>query len=68
MSRTNEQPMVSPAAVRQYRGQTIERVDTVPVGRRGRYVWSGREFAQLNHAKTAINDHYREQVARETRS
>lgn len=51
----------APAAAHQYRGQTIERDDTVPVGRRGRYTWGGRHFAQLNHAKTAINDHYHQQ-------
>lgn len=57
MSRTNEQPMISPAAVRQYRGQAIERDDAVPVGRRGRYTWGGRPFAQLRLAKQAIDDH-----------
>lgn len=60
MSRTDE-----PAAAHQYRGQAIERDDTVPIDRRGRYVWSGRGFAQLNHAKTAINDHYRQHAADE---
>lgn len=57
MSRTNEQPTISPAAVHQYRGQAIERDDTVPVGRRGRYTWGGRPFAQLRLAKQAIDDH-----------
>ena len=57
--------MPNPTQRTRYRGQTIERDDTVPIDRRGRYVWSGREFAQLNHAKTAINDHYRQHTADE---
>lgn len=52
--------MSNPTQRTRYRGQTIDRDDTAPIDRRGRYVWSGRAFAQLNHAKTAINDHYRQ--------
>lgn len=67
VSRTKEQQVVdsTPTQYMRYRGQTIERNDTVPIDRRGRYVWSGRAFAQLNHAKTAINDHYRQHAADE---
>lgn len=42
--------------VTRYRGQEIARNDNVNPGRRGRYSWKGREFAQLNHVKGAIDD------------
>ena len=46
--------------ITRYRGQEIARNDSVNLGRRGRYTWSGRPFAQLNHAKAAIDDHFSE--------
>lgn len=59
MSRTNEQQVgdSTPIGRRQYRGQTIYRHENVPIGRRGRYTWGGRPFAQLRLAKQAIDDH-----------
>lgn len=58
MSRTNEQSVGTPAMTHQYRGQPIYRHENVPIGRRGRYTWGGRPFAQLRLAKQAIDDHF----------
>ena len=70
MSGTNEQQGVNntPTVTHQYRGQPIYRHESVPIGRRGRYTWSGRPFAQLRLAKQAIDDHYRQHTAGSTRS
>ena len=59
MSRTDEQRVADSTATeaRQYRGQSIYRHESVPIGRRGRYTWGGRPFAQLRLAKQAIDDH-----------
>ena len=43
-------------AVVTYRGQSIARHDDVNPAKLGRYTWQGRAFAQLGHAKAAIND------------
>lgn len=42
-----------------YRGETIQLNQAAPVGRRDRYNWNGRPFAQLRMAKNAIDDHKR---------
>lgn len=43
-----------------YRGQAIRQDTTTPHGRLGRYTWNGRAFAQLGHAKSAIDQHAQE--------
>lgn len=39
-----------------YRGQTIRQDLTTRHGKLGRYAWNGRTFAQLGHAKAAIDE------------
>lgn len=43
-------------AVVTYRGEAITRHDGVNPAKLGRYTWQGRPFAQLAHAKAAINE------------
>ena len=43
--------------VHAYRGQRVTLNTGTPAGRKGRYTWNGEQFAQLAHAKAAIDDH-----------
>ena len=40
-----------------YRGQRIVQDKTKPLNTKGRFCWGVRVFAQLNHVKSAIDDH-----------